>query len=84
MTGHTYTRRAGGEEVEVHRAPIAHHAERVRQLNAAGHPDAHIARVLGLADHNQVRGIRRRARPPIPAAVPRGRPRKDPDRADRE
>jgi hypothetical protein len=76
--GHTYVRQAGGEYVLVYREPIAQHTERVRRLNAAGRTDAAIGAALGLSGA-QVYGLRRRARPPIPAAVPPGRPRKDPE-----
>lgn len=76
MIGHTYTRRIEGQgEVQVHRAPIAHHEVEVRKLNAIGLTDGVIAGMLGLNDPGQVRGIRRRAEPPIPAARGRGRPR---------
>jgi len=76
VTGHTYTRRIEGQgEVQVHRAPIAHHEAEVRKLNAIGLTDGVIAGMLGLHDPGQVRGIRRRANPQIPAAAPRGRPR---------
>ena len=49
MTGHTYTRRIEGQgEVQVHRAPIAHHEAKVRELNAIGFTDGVIAGMLGL------------------------------------
>jgi hypothetical protein len=65
------------------RQPVAHLAERVRELAAAGHHDPDIADLLDLR-HSQVYGIRRRADPPIPAAIGRGRPRGSLDREPRK
>lgn len=72
--GHTYTRRIGGQRVEVARAYIADHLPAIAALAGAGLCDREIGERLGLSGE-QVRGLRGRADPPIKAARPRGRPR---------
>jgi hypothetical protein len=56
------------------RKRLRHHEPTIRRLNAAGQPDTVIGAALGLTA-NQVRGVRLRADPPIPAVAPPGRPR---------